>query len=140
MDNLKKFLDLIAWSEGTLGRGDDGYNVIVGGGLFTDYSAHPNKLVQVKPGLKSTAAGRYQILKRYADAYTKMLKLPDFGPDSQDKIAIQMIKEQRAYDDVLAGRIEVAIKKCSNIWASLPGNNYNQPQHSMTALLNKFYA
>jgi muramidase (phage lysozyme) len=58
--NLKAFLDTIATSEGTYGCGDDGYNVIVGGDLFDDYSKHPDVLVTLnKAGLKSTAAGRY---------------------------------------------------------------------------------
>ena len=36
-----------------------GYDVIVGGELFTDYSDHPRKLVTLNPKLKSTGAGRY---------------------------------------------------------------------------------
>ena len=31
-----------------------GYDVIVGGELFTDYSDHPRKLVTLNPKLKST--------------------------------------------------------------------------------------
>ena len=45
----KAFLDMLAWSEGTdNGRQktrNHGYDVIVGGELFTDYSDHPRKLV-----------------------------------------------------------------------------------------------
>ena len=41
-----------------------GYDVIVGGELFTDYSDHPRKLVTLNPKLKSTGAGRYQLLSR----------------------------------------------------------------------------
>ena len=33
-----------------------------GGELFTDYSDHPRKLVTLNPKLKSTGAGRYQLL------------------------------------------------------------------------------
>ena len=59
----KAFLDMLAWSEGTdNGRQktrNHGYDVIVGGELFTDYSDHPRKLVTLNPKLKSTAAGRY---------------------------------------------------------------------------------
>ena len=33
-----------------------GYDVIVGGELFTDYSDHPRKLVTLNPKLKSTGA------------------------------------------------------------------------------------
>ena len=65
----KAFLDMLAWSEGT----DNGrqktrksyYDVIVGGELFTDYSDHPRKLVTLNPKLKSTGAGRYQLLSRW---------------------------------------------------------------------------
>ncbi|WP_235660921.1 hypothetical protein [Aeromonas veronii] len=60
------FLDMLAWSEGTLGRGDDGYNKLVNpAGLFGDYSSHPNVSVIVRPGLASTAAGRYQFLSKH---------------------------------------------------------------------------
>ena len=45
----KAFLDMLAWSEGTdNGRQktrNHGYDVIVGGELFTDYSDHSRKLV-----------------------------------------------------------------------------------------------
>ena len=41
-----------------------GYDVIVGGELFTDYSDHPRKLVTLNPKLKSTGAG-YQLLSRW---------------------------------------------------------------------------
>lgn len=137
--NLIAFLDLIAWSEGTKGKGDDGYNLIVNpGGYFTDYGDHPRKLVQVNPSLKSTAAGRYQLLARYFDHYKKLLGLKDFSPLSQDKIAIQLIKEQRALDHVLTGRISDAIDECANIWASFPGANYGQREHSKSALLEQF--
>ena len=52
-----------------------GYDVIVGGELFTDYSDHPRKLVTLNPKLKSTGAGRYQLLSRWWDAYRKQLGL-----------------------------------------------------------------
>lgn len=138
--NRKAFLDMIAVSEGTKGHGDDGYNVIVGGGLFSSYADHPRKLVVLnKKGLKSTAAGRYQLLARYYDAYKKQLNLPDFSPASQDAIAIQQIKEQKALDDVDAGRFELAVKKCRNIWASLPGAGYGQHENTIE-YLEKAYA
>ena len=55
----KAFLDMLAWSEGTdNGRQktrNHGYDVIVGGELFTDYLITPRKLVTLNPKLKSTA-------------------------------------------------------------------------------------
>ena len=52
-----------------------GYDVIVGGELFTDYSDHHRKLVTLNPKLKSTGTGRYQLLSRWWDAYRKQLGL-----------------------------------------------------------------
>lgn len=145
--NVVAFLDMLAFAEGTSispHTKDEGYDVIVGGidgkpKTFTDYSDHPNLLVKVnKRGLSSTAAGRYQQLHRYWPAYRKQLKLPDFSPLSQDKLAIQLIKEQRALDDVKAGRVEDAIYKCNDIWASLTGSKYGQKTHALTTLMKVY--
>lgn len=141
--NLRAFLDMIAYSEGTdNGRQPTkyhGYDVLVGGGLFTGYSDHPRKLVRLPSlGISSTAAGRYQILARYYDVYKKQLGLPDFSPASQDKIAIQLIKECKAVDDIEAGRIESAINKCRSRWASLPGAGYGQHEHKMDTLITQY--
>ena len=133
--NLQAFLDMIAVSEGTAGKGDNGYNVIVGGALFESYDDHPRKLVWLRPGLASTAAGRYQLLKRYYDAYKKQLNLPNFSPLSQDLIAIQQIKERGALQDIEKGYISVAIDKVKNIWASLPGAGYGQHENKLDKLI-----
>lgn len=134
--NMRAFLDMIAFSEGTLGVGNDGYNVIVGGGLFDDYSVHPRQRIWI-PRINnySTAAGRYQLLERYFDVYKTQLNLPDFSPLSQDKIAMQQIKEQKALPEVEAGNIEYAIQLCRNIWASLPGSGYGQHENKMDDLV-----
>lgn len=140
MSNLSAFLDMIAWSEGTDNgkqpTKDKGYDVCVGGVLFEGYKDHPRTLIDLpKLKIKSTAAGRYQILARYFDSYKKSLNLPDFSPASQDKIAVQLIKECKAMDDIEAGRIKDAIAKCSSRWASLPGANYGQHEHKVDALI-----
>ena len=137
--NVVAFLDMLAWSEGTKGKGDDGYNIIVGGSQFSDYREHPRKLIDLpKLGIKSTAAGRYQLLSKYYDAYKRLLKLSDFSPENQDAIAIQQIKERKAYQLIISGQLPAAILQCSNIWASLPGNNYGQRQHKVADLIAKF--
>ena len=136
--NIKAFLDMLASSEGTIYLGDNGYNVLVGGGLFDSYADHPRKPITVRAGLISTAAGRYQLLARYFDAYKKQLNLPDFSPASQDAIAIQQIKERGAIPDIEAGYIDVAISKCRNIWASLPGAGYGQHENNLSVLIDKY--
>lgn len=143
MSNLSAFLDMLAFSEGTDNgkqkTNNKGYDVIVGGNLFTDYSDHPRKLVNLpKLGIKSTAAGRYQLLIKWWDAYRKILNLKDFSPASQNAVAIQQIKERRALPDIEAGDIVSAISKCRNIWASLPGAGYGQHEHKLETLLEKY--
>lgn len=150
--NLQAFLAMLAVSEGTAEIGDRGYNCIVGSRvgralLFTSYADHPRVKVQLRAddpktladeGLWSTAAGRYQILARYYDAYRKTLSLPDFTPASQDKIAIQMIREQKALDNIEAGQLVPAIARCKNIWASLPGAGYGQAERSLDYLAHAY--
>ena len=143
MSNLDAFLTMIAISEGTEFIGDHGYNCIVGSTtahphLFDSYADHPRIAVRLSPTLTSTAAGRYQILARFYDAYKAQLGLPDFGPSSQDAIAMQMIRERHALDDVSAGRLEAAVAKCTTIWASLPGNGYGQHQNTLAALQSAY--
>lgn len=143
--NQKAFLDMIAFSEigpELLAVSDNGYDVMVGSTpdhplLFTSYASHPNVLNRK---LNSTAAGRYQVLHRYALAYTKQLHLPDFGPDSQDAIALQQIKESHALDDIEAGRFDTAVAKCAHIWASLPGAGYGQHENKVDALRAAYVA
>ena len=139
----RAFLDTLAWSEGTDKPGQPtnnrGYDVIVGGSLLTSYADHPRKLIDLpRPKIKSTAAGRYQMLARYWDAYRKQLGLKDFSPASQDAVALQQIKERRALDLIDNGNIRQAIDRCSNIWASLPGAGYGQHEHKVENLLKKF--
>lgn len=143
--NQRAFLFMIAISElsaPTVARSDNGYNVVVGSTpnkliLFDSYADHPRRLMtlNIKGNvIRSTAAGRYQILARYYDAYKVQLRLPDFSPASQDRIALQMIKECRALDDIEAGRFMVALKKCVSRWASLPGAGYGQHENDAAKL------
>lgn len=144
--NLKAFLDTIAVSElgaKLISLSDNGYNVVVGSTpdkpiLFHSYTDHPRQLVHLSPTLASTAAGRYQILARYFDVYKTQLKLPDFGHDSQDKIATQMITECHALSDVLAGNVASALTKCNSRWASLPGSSYGQHTNGTGTLVSAY--
>jgi lysozyme len=133
---------MIAWSEGTdNGRQlthDHGYDVMVGGELFTGYSDHPRKLVRLRPGLNSTAAGRYQLLARYYDYYRASLKLTGFGPEVQDKIALQQIRERGALPAIERGDFAMAVSMVNNIWASLTGAGYGQHEHKLADLQAAF--
>lgn len=135
--NIAAFLDMIAVSEGTAGKGDDGYNVIVGGSLFDSYEDHPRKLIDLpRLNIKSSAAGRYQLLMRYFDAYKKQFprNIIDFSPLAQDWIALQQIRERKAIPLIVAGDFDKAVKQVSNLWASLPGAGYNQHEQKIEKL------
>ena len=137
--NLAAFLDMIAWAEGTdNGRqatSDRGYDVIVGGDNFTGYEDHPRVSVYLpKLNIKSTAAGRYQLLSRYWDAYRRQLGLTKFDPAAQDRVAIQQIRERRAIPAIERGDFETAVRAVKNIWASMPGAGYGQHEQHILKL------
>lgn len=142
--NVRAFLDLLAWSEigpGLLAHSDDGYDVLVGSTpraplLFDSYATHPNVYNR---RCNSTAAGRYQILARYWPHYRDLLKLPDFGPVSQDLYAIEQLRERKALGLIEGGHIGAAVAQVSNIWASLPGAGYGQREHAMPDLLAAYH-
>ena len=93
--------------------------------------------LSLNPKLKSTGAGRYQLLSRWWDAYRKQLGLKDFSPKSQDAVALQQIKERGALPMIDRGDIRQAIDRCNNIWASLRGG-YGQFEHKADSLIAKF--
>ena len=77
----KAFLDTLAWSEELITdvrKPEIMVMMSLYGELFTDYPDHPRKLVTLNLKLKSTGAGRYQLLSRWWDAYCKQLGLKDF--------------------------------------------------------------
>lgn len=143
--NRSAFLDMLAWSEigpALLAISDRGYDVCVGSTpaapiLFHDYSTHPRIHCA---RLDSDAAGRYQLLGRYFEPYRQQLGLRDFGPTSQDLIALQLVAECHALPLIDAGRIEDAIHACRSRWASLPGAGYGQHEHALADLLAAYQA
>lgn len=141
--NLKAFLDMIAHSEigaALLAKSDNGYNICVGSTvsdpiLFASYATHPRRR---DVALNSDAAGRYQLMGRYFRPYAEQLKLPDFGHESQDRIAIQLINECHALGFVEAGYFDEAVAKCRSRWASLPGAGYGQHENNLAVLRDAF--
>lgn len=138
--NERAFLDMIAYSEGT--AGPNGYRTLFGGTKFDSFADHPRQSFQftnkARQNLRTTAAGRYQFLSRTWDDLVKKLDLPDFGPESQDRAALELIRQRGALRDVQAGRIQTAIAKVAPIWASLPGAGYNQPERKLSNLLASY--
>lgn len=127
--NVKAFLMVIRRGEGTSDAG--GYMRLFGGGKFASYSDHPRVKVS-KSGYTSTAAGAYQFLSSTWDETARIMHLVTFSPASQDLAAVGRIAARGALADVIAGRLEEAIRKCAKEWASLPFSPYGQPVISMS--------
>ncbi|MFC4932948.1 glycoside hydrolase family 24 protein [Massilia sp. GCM10023247] len=133
--NVAAFLKMIRTAEGT--AGPDGYRTLVGGSLFNSFADHPRKLVTILSNgrpITSSAAGAYQILTRTWAGVKGKLMLTDFTPASQDRAAVELIRQRGALADVRAGRFGDALTKCRKEWASLPGAGYGQPEKSVGAL------
>ena len=66
-----------------------GYDVIVGGELFTDYSITLLGIVTLNPKLKSNRRRTLPASSRWWDAYRKAAAPKGFSPKSQDAVALQ---------------------------------------------------
>lgn len=143
--NVAAFLRAIIAAEGT-DRASDPYRVVFGyGHTIQDLSNHPYFTGEWQgapfgDGQWSTAAGAYQFLRRTWAGLQAKLGLPDFGPQSQDLAAIELIRQRGALEDVKAGRFAVAVEKVRRIWASLPGAGYGQGERSLTWLAAQYEA
>ncbi len=136
--NERAFLEMIAVAEGTAGRGDNGYNILFGGGTFASYADHPRQLITrtFKNGLTvtSSAAGRYQFLRKTWDEVARLQGLPDFSPASQDAGALYLGRRAGALPLVQAGQFASAVRRVRKVWASLPGAGYGQPEQAIERL------
>ena len=122
--NLRKFLNFLGKAEGA------DYDTIVGGSKFSDFRAHPRIVGLRTAEGPSTAAGKYQIVGTTYDDVAPKLGIRDFSPDSQDKIAVELIRRKGALEDVRSGNFQSAIDKLGGTWASLPSSPYSQPKRS----------
>jgi len=122
------------------------YNVVYGGGTFTDYSTHPRIKVyfhdprRAEPGNNNytTAAGAYQITSSTFDDFSRKTKTTDFSPATQDLLAMAILKQSGAYDAIVAGDISSALNLASKRWASLPGSTSGQAQQTQAAATSAF--
>jgi muramidase (phage lysozyme) len=131
--NVRAMLDAIAACEGT--AGPLGYRTQFGGGTFDSFADHPKQVIERTLGgkpLASSAAGRYQFLARTWGSLVEQYGFPSFEPQWQDAGAVALIEGRGALEDVVAGRLEAAVRKLAPEWASLPGAPYGQPTKHIT--------
>lgn len=108
-------LRTIRFAEGTDSAA--GYNTMFTFKQFTDMSRHP-RMLNRSGKLVSDAAGAYQYLSTTWQPYADGLKVKDFSPESQDKVAHHHIKRLGVNPKQLLTREMLA--KLAPTWASLP--------------------
>lgn len=152
--NVAAFLTMISHSEGTdrPPAPADAYRCCYGfSHVINNLAEHPavsgewmgEPLASLGPAYShsvSTAAGRYQIIRRTWLSIQAVLQLPDFTAPCQDDAAIYLIKQKGGLALINAGAITDAIDVCASIWASLPGSLAGQPQKSFATLLDVYSA
>ena len=136
--NVRKFLDLISYTEGTQGNG---YRTAFGGGQLRSLNDPPRYLKTFKQTdgtlNKTSAAGRYQFLKGTWDNVARQYGLKDFSPHSQDLGAVALLFGRDAIPALLKGDFQTAVRRTGAEWASLPTSNYKQNKRSWDNV-NKF--
>ena len=96
------------------------------------------ELTPLNPKLKSTGAGRYQLLSRWWD-YLPQAAWPErLLSESQDAVAYSRLRSVALLPMIDRGDIRQAIDRCNNIWASLPGAGYGQFDIKADSLIAKF--
>lgn len=136
--NVRKFLDLISYTEGTQGNG---YRTAFGGGKLNSLNDHPRYLKSFRQtdgkSNKTSAAGRYQFVSKTWDGVARQYGLRDFSPQNQDLGAVALLFQRGAIPALLKGDYQTAIKKTGDEWASLPSSSYKQNKRSWDNV-NKF--
>lgn len=141
--NIKAFIGAIAIAEG----GD--YNLKFGGikgkkndkWQFSDYSTHPG----AGSDGRTTAAGMYQINKDTRKEMAGKMGLTDFSPETQDLIAVELLRSTGVIDEIIFGNVDKALSAASRRWAALPqgpgkGSRYNQPYMKYEDLIATYQA
>lgn len=137
--NVRALLDAIAYAEGTAQQPDPYRVCYAYSHTIQSFADHPYTLGEwpgvvltetqcrgagLGPGCKSTAAGKYQITVSTWRPLKTQLKLPDFSPASQDRAAVELLRQVGAVDLIRRGDLAGALAAARRTWASLPGANY----------------
>ncbi len=160
----RPFLDLIAFTEGTAGVSQNGYDIIVGYGKVPGWTEtyaaqHPDTSINI-PGVgKSSAAGRYQFLKSVWDQFGENYKYT-FSKKGQDLAGYNLLVVKRQGKNSLKEAFDTAKQQIEknevNInnnpsflklldimsyeWASLPDSKGNARYGNQGGKYNQFSA
>jgi lysozyme len=139
----RALLNTIRHAEGTWRDGKpDGYQVVFGGGMVPSLERHPDRVV-ASGGYRSAAAGAYQIMPGTWRPLQQRLGLKDFGPQSQDFAALELVRQRGARDLInKEGFTPDVAAKLAPEWASFPtrkGTSYYGQPVKQYPELKKFY-
>lgn len=139
----RALLDTIRYAEGTwLGGDPSGYRVMFGGDKTTSLERHPNRVIRTS-GYSSAAAGAYQFMPGTWGPLQQRLGLKDFGPQSQDFAALELVRQRGARDLInKEGFTPDVAAKLAPEWASFPtmkGTSYYGQPVKQFSELKKFY-
>lgn len=144
--NCTRLLDTISYAEGTDRYPEGGYLTQFSGKQFTNTSAHPDEKIKSKNGIVSSAAGRYQILKK---TYTD-IGMENMTPAEQDRGALKLIqrrlklKSPEEVESYLSknGIDDKALDSLSREWASITDSTgkgrYGQPTKTKEQIRARF--
>lgn len=106
---------------------------------FTDFSTHPG------PGHdgRSTAAGLYRITREAWQEVGARMDLSDFSADTQELIAVEMLRQLGVLGKIQAGDIDATLSLAGAAWPGLPkapasGARFAAPDAAYQGFLQKY--
>lgn len=118
---------------------DDGpqsaFTLVCGGGHVDSLDRHPYHGISTKKIGRSTACGIGQFLGTTWAEMADRYGFEDFGKQCQMECMVALFHRRGALDDIIAGRIEVAVIKCRLEWTSLPGASESKSSWTMARAL-----
>ena len=133
----KAFLDMLAWFEGIdNGRQktrNHGYDVIVGGELFTDYPI-TRKLVTLNPNSNQQAPDATSFFSRWWGCPRQAVYLKDFSPKVRTLWHCSRLRSV-ASTVIDRGDIRSGNRPLQQYLGSLPGAGYGQFEHKADSLI-----
>jgi muramidase (phage lysozyme) len=136
---------------------DNRYNVVFGGGLFSDLSIHPfatraadgrdgeytrrgiapaRIAVGTNRGRTSTAAGAYQFIVGTWRRLARAHGIQGFDQAAQDALALAYLRERGALRLYAAGDLEGSIRAAARAWTSLPSSSTGESRLNMAAAVD----
>jgi len=128
LPQVKAFLDVIAYAEGTLYA--DEYHARFPDATCLSLDCHPQAALcshALGKYLCSSAAGRYQILTETWRIFAWRVGAHDFSPHEQDRVAVQILLDKGIISHLLKEDIDTAMNKACHVWSSFPSS----PLHSI---------